>query len=130
MGVSLHSKTHPLFIVQQCYMHKMLCIPVSELVFYAFSTIPICPFLIQSTEKGGLFQFYHIVEKAEWDFRSEPLDSKEQTVLHIACAIGRQDIAKYLVFDQKYPVTVEDVLLWTYTFVTVIDQAACSMKIY
>ena len=49
VGVSLHSKTHPLFMkysngtITQCY----ICISLSELVSCAFSTIPICPFLIQ-----------------------------------------------------------------------------------
>ena len=48
VGVSLHSKTHPLFmkyskgISTQCYAY----IALSELVSCAFSTIPICPFLI------------------------------------------------------------------------------------
>ena len=33
--VSLHSKTHPLFMA-------LSCIPLSELASFAFSTIPIC----------------------------------------------------------------------------------------
>ena len=51
VGVSLNSKTHPLFMKYsngtstQCY----ICISLSELVSCAFSTIPICPFLIQSS---------------------------------------------------------------------------------
>ena len=49
VGVSLHSKIHPLFMKYskgtstQCYAY----IALSELVSCAFSTIPICPFLIQ-----------------------------------------------------------------------------------
>ena len=49
VGVSLHSKIHPLFMKYsngtstQCHAY----IPLSELVSCAFSTIPICPFLIQ-----------------------------------------------------------------------------------
>ena len=49
VGVSLDSKTHPLFMKYsngtstQCY----ICISLSELVSCAFSTIPICPFLIK-----------------------------------------------------------------------------------
>ena len=39
VGVSLYSKTHPLFM---CYSNGFLCIPVSEFVSFAFS---ICPFL-------------------------------------------------------------------------------------
>ena len=42
VGVSLHSRTHPLFMHVAQYG-----LPVSELVSFAFSTIPICPFLIQ-----------------------------------------------------------------------------------
>ena len=47
VGVSLNSKTHPLFMKYsngtstQCYAYQ------SKLVSCAFSTIPICPFLIQ-----------------------------------------------------------------------------------
>ena len=45
VGVSLHSKTHPLFYeVEQWHKHTVLCISLSELVSCAFSTIPICPF--------------------------------------------------------------------------------------
>ena len=46
VGVSLHSKIHPLFMKYskgtstQCYAY----IALSELVSCAFSTIPICPF--------------------------------------------------------------------------------------
>ena len=50
VGVSLNSKTHPLFMkyIQQWHKHTVLCIilSLSELVSCAFSTIPICPFLI------------------------------------------------------------------------------------
>ena len=48
VDVSLHSKTHPLLLkysngtLTQCYAY----ISLSELVSCAFSTIPICPFLI------------------------------------------------------------------------------------
>ena len=45
VGVSLNSKTH--HEVQQWHKHTVLCISLSELVSCAFSTIPICPFLIQ-----------------------------------------------------------------------------------
>ena len=52
VGVSLHSKTHPLFM--KC-TSALLCIAtdislfavVVQLVCCCFSTIPICPFLIQ-----------------------------------------------------------------------------------
>ena len=49
VGVSLNSKTHPLFMkyIQQWYKHTVLYISLSELVSCAFSTISICPFLIQ-----------------------------------------------------------------------------------
>ena len=47
VGVSLNSKTHPLFMKYSNGKHTVLCISLSELVSCAFSTIPICPFLIQ-----------------------------------------------------------------------------------
>ena len=49
VGVSLNSKTHPLFMKYSngTSTHAVLCISLSELVSCAFSTIPICPFLIQ-----------------------------------------------------------------------------------
>ena len=43
VGVALHSKTHPLFMK---YSNGTSTCSLSELVSYAFSTIPICPFLI------------------------------------------------------------------------------------
>ena len=46
VGVSLHSKTHPLFMKYSNGTSTVLCISLSELVCCAFSTIPICPFLI------------------------------------------------------------------------------------
>ena len=46
VGVSLHSKTHPLFMKYSNGTITVLCISLSELVSCAFSTIPICPFLI------------------------------------------------------------------------------------
>ena len=50
VGVSLNSKTHPLFIyeVQQWHKHTVLCISLSELVSCAFSTIPIIMSLFNS----------------------------------------------------------------------------------
>ena len=49
VGVSLNSKTHPLFMkyssgTRQCYAYHYPCYAYISL---AFSTIPICPFLIQ-----------------------------------------------------------------------------------
>ena len=55
VGVSLHSKTHPLFmkyskgISTQCYAY----IALSELVSCAFSTIPICMFITPSPPTYG-----------------------------------------------------------------------------
>ena len=46
VGVSLHSKTHPLFMKYSNGTSTVLCISLYELVSCAFSTIPICPFLI------------------------------------------------------------------------------------
>ena len=53
VGVSLHSKTHPLFMKFSNGTITVLCISLSELVSCAFSTIPICPFLIP-----GIFHIY------------------------------------------------------------------------
>ena len=49
VGVSLHAfqDTSTVYEVQQGHKHTVLCIALSELVSCAFSTIPICPFLIQ-----------------------------------------------------------------------------------
>ena len=49
VDVSLNSKTYISTVheVQQWHKHTVLCISLSELVSCAFSTIPICPFLIQ-----------------------------------------------------------------------------------
>ena len=47
VGVSLHSKTHPLFMKYSNGTSTQLCISPSELVSCAFSTIPIYPILIQ-----------------------------------------------------------------------------------
>ena len=46
MGVSLHYKIHPLFMKYSNGTSTVSCIPVSELVSCAFSTILICPFFI------------------------------------------------------------------------------------
>ena len=46
VGVSLHSKTHPLFM-KYSKGTSTQCYALSELVSCAFSTIPIYPFLIQ-----------------------------------------------------------------------------------
>ena len=61
VDVSLHSKTHPLLMkhsngtITQCY----ICISLSELVSCAFSTIPICPFLIQRIFHSLVFIMYY-----------------------------------------------------------------------
>ena len=47
VGVSLHSKTHQLFMKYSNGTSILLCISLSELVSCAFSTIPIYPFIIQ-----------------------------------------------------------------------------------
>ena len=46
VGVSQHSKLHPLFMKYTNGTSTVSYIPVSELVSCAFSTILICPFLI------------------------------------------------------------------------------------
>ena len=49
VGISLHAfqDTSTVHEVQQWHKHTVLCILLSELVSCAFSTIPICSFLIQ-----------------------------------------------------------------------------------
>ena len=49
VGVSLHSKTHPLFMKYSNDTSTVLCISLSELVSCAFSTIPIIFHLLVST---------------------------------------------------------------------------------
>ena len=56
VGVSLHSKTHPLFMKYSNGTSTVLCISLSELVSCAFSTIPICPFLIHLSPLFFLLQ--------------------------------------------------------------------------
>ena len=48
VGVSMHSKIHPLFMKYSngTSTHAVSCITVPKLVSCAFSTIPTCPFLI------------------------------------------------------------------------------------
>ena len=48
VGVSLHSKTHPLFMKYSNGTSTVLCISLSELVSCAFSTIPIIMSLFNS----------------------------------------------------------------------------------
>ena len=48
VGVSLHSKIHPLFMKYSNGTSTVSCIPVSELVSCAFSTIPIYMSLFNS----------------------------------------------------------------------------------
>ena len=64
VGVSLHSKTHPLFMKYSNGTSTVLCISLSELVSCAFSTIPICPFLIP-----GIFHLLVICKHA-WEKQS------------------------------------------------------------
>ena len=64
---------------------------------------------VSAIERGYLSELQHILEKSEWDIGSEPLDSKGQTALHIACANGHLDIIQYLVNKKGCSVTVKDV---------------------
>ena len=58
VGVSLHSKTHPLFMMySNGTSTQCLCISLSKLVFCAFSTIPICP-VFNSKNLSPLFFTY------------------------------------------------------------------------
>ena len=64
---------------------------------------------VSAIERGDLSELQHVLEESEWDIGSEPLDSKGQTALHIACANGHLDIVQYLVNKKGCIVTVEDV---------------------
>ena len=64
---------------------------------------------LSAIERGDLSELQHVLEESEWDIGSEPLDSKGQTALHIACANGHHDIVQYLVNRKGCSVTVEDV---------------------
>ena len=75
---------------------------------------------ISAIERGSLSDLCHVLEESEWDIRSEPLDSKGQTALHIACTSGHLDIVEYLVIEKKCPVTLGR-CVWAHTFVTGIE---------
>ena len=60
---------------------------------------------VSAIVRGDLSELQHVLE----DIGSEPLDSKGQTALHIACANGHLDIVQYLVNRKGCSVTVEDV---------------------
>ena len=64
---------------------------------------------VSAIERGDLSELQHVLEESEWDIGSEPLDSKGQTALHIACANGHLDIVQYLVNRKRCSVTVEDI---------------------
>ena len=64
---------------------------------------------ISAIVRGDLSELQHVLEESEWDVESEPLDSKGQTALHIACANVHLDIVQYLVNKKGCSVTVEDV---------------------
>ena len=64
---------------------------------------------ISAVERGALSELCHVLEESQLDIRSETLDSKGQSALHIACTRGHLDIVEYLIIVQKCSVTVEDV---------------------
>ena len=64
---------------------------------------------VSAIKRGDLSELQHVLEESEWDIGSEPLSSKGQTALHIACANGHLDIVQYLVNKKGCSVTVEDV---------------------
>ena len=63
---------------------------------------------VSAIERGDLSELQHVLEESEWDIGSEPLGSKGQTALHIACANGHLDIVQYLVMKIMRSVTVKD----------------------
>ena len=56
---------------------------------------------VSAIERGDLSELQHVLEESEWDIGSEPLDSKGQTALHIACTNGQLDIVQYLVENDE-----------------------------
>ena len=64
---------------------------------------------ISAIERGDLSELCHVLEESKWDIRSETLDSKGQSALHIACTSGHLHIVEYLVIEEECSVTVEDV---------------------
>ena len=60
-------------------------------------------------ERGDLSELCHVLSLSEWDIRSETLDSKGQSALHIACTSGHLDIVQYLVIEQKCSVTLTNI---------------------
>ena len=56
---------------------------------------------VSAIERGDLSELQHVLEESEWDIGSEPLNSKGQTALHIACTNGHLDIVQYLVENVK-----------------------------
>ena len=60
-------------------------------------------------ERGDISELQRVLEETELDIGSEPLDSKGQTALHIACVNGHLHIAQYLVNEKECSVMVEDV---------------------
>ena len=64
---------------------------------------------VSAIERGALSELCHVLKESEWDIRSETLDSKGQSALHITCTRGHLDIVQYLVIEKKCSVTVEDV---------------------
>ena len=77
---------------------------------------------LSAIESGDLSELQHVLEESQWDIGSEPLDSKGQTALHIACANGHLDIVQYLVNEKKCSVAVEDVYGHTPLMLSLINK--------
>ena len=77
---------------------------------------------VSAIERGDLSKLQHVLEESEWDIGSEPLDSKGQTALHIACVNGHLDIVEYLVNKKGCSVTVEDVYGYTPLMLSLINK--------
>ena len=73
------------------------------------STKSIENILVSSCERGDLSELQRVLEESQLDIGSEPLDSKGQTALHIACTNGHLHITQYLVNEKECSVMVEDV---------------------
>ena len=77
---------------------------------------------LSAIRRGDLSELQHVQEKSQWNIGSEPLDSKGQTALYIACANGHLDIVQYLVNEKKCSVAVEDVYGHTPLMLSLINK--------
>ena len=99
VDVSLHSKTHPLFMKYSNGTSTVLCISLSELVSCAFSTIPICPFLIPR-----IFHLLLVQCHAFWASGSDPTGCGQKATCPDVCfmAVDRTRHSKLFTGGGQY----------------------------